>query len=81
MQKKSDIVMRVALMVGDALMLILSFAMAYFIRVHVDPRPYEFESQLYDFTLTIIFLIPILIIILAALGLYRKNIFARTKVI
>lgn len=75
MQKKSDIVMRVALMVGDALMLILSFAMAYFIRVHVDPRPYEFESQLYDFTLTIIFLIPILIIILAALGLYRKNIF------
>ncbi len=60
---------------GDALALILSFAMAYFIRVHVDPRPYEFEAQLLEFTVTIILLVPIMLVILAALGLYKKSIF------
>ncbi len=75
MRKKSDFVLRICLIIGDALMLILSFAMAYYIRTHVDPRPYLFESQLHDFTMTVVFLVPILLIILAALGLYRKEIF------
>ena len=75
MRKKSDYVLRLVLIIGDAVALILSFAMAYFIRVHVDPRPYTFDSQLYNFTLTVVFLLPIMLIILAALGLYRKNIF------
>ena len=56
-------------------MLILSFAMAYFIRVKVDPRPFTFESQFFEFVNTVVFLVPILLLILAALGLYRKNIF------
>ncbi len=75
MKKKSDSILRAALIVGDALALVLSFAAAYFIRVHVDPRPYEFESQLMEFTLTIVWLVPILVVILAALGLYKKSIF------
>ena len=75
MRKKSDIVLRIALVIGDGLMLILSYALAYFIRVHIDKRPYVFESQLMDFTKTIVFLIPILLIILAALGLYKKSVF------
>jgi exopolysaccharide biosynthesis polyprenyl glycosylphosphotransferase len=49
--------------------------MAYFIRVHVDPRPYEFNSQLLIFTLEILWVIPFLIVILAALGLYKKSVF------
>lgn len=53
----------------------LSFAMAYFIRVHVDPRPYEFNSTLLLFTLETLWVIPFLIIILAALGLYKKSVF------
>ena len=56
-------------------MLILSFAMAYFIRVKVDPRPFTFESQFFEFVNTVVLLVPILLLILAALGLYRKNIF------
>lgn len=75
MKRKSDYILRIALIIGDGLALILSYAMAYFIRVHVDPRPYEFESQLMEFTLTIVWLIPILLIILAALGLYKKSVF------
>ena len=75
MRKKSDFILRFCLIIGDAVALILSFAMAYFIRVHVDPRPFTFESQLLDFTLTIVFLVPIMLIIIAALGLYKKSIF------
>ena len=75
MRKKSDFILRFCLILGDAIALILSFAAAYFIRVHIDPRPYTFESQLLDFTLTIIFLVPIMLIILASLGLYKKAIF------
>lgn len=75
MRKKSDYVLRFCLIVGDALMLILSFAMAYFIRTHVDPRPYAFDSQLADFTMTVVWLVPVLLVILAALGLYRKDVF------
>ena len=75
MRKKSDFILRFCLIIGDGLALILSFAAAYFIRVHVDPRPYVFESQLLDFTMSVVFLIPILLIILATLGLYKKSIF------
>ena len=62
-------------MIGDAVALVLSFAMAYFVRTHVDPRPYTFESQLAEFVMTICFLVPIMLVILAALGLYKKSIF------
>ena len=75
MQKKSDYFLRLALIVGDAVMLVLSFASAYAIRVHVDPRPYVFEAQLADFTLATLVLLPILLIILSALGLYKKSVF------
>ena len=75
MKSKSDSILRVALVIGDGVALVLSYAMAYFIRVHVDPRPYVFESQLMNFTLTIVWLVPILIVILAALGLYKKSVF------
>ena len=75
MRKKSDFILRLSLIIGDALALLASFAFAYFVRVHVDPRPFTFESQLLDFTVTIAFLVPIMLIILAALGLYKKAIF------
>ena len=75
MQKKSDYILRLALLIGDGVMLILSLALSYFIRVHVDPRPYMFESQLSEFTLEIVWLVPIMWIILAALGLYKKSVF------
>lgn len=75
MRKKSDYILRLVLIVGDALALILSFAVAYFIRGHVDPRPFTFDYQISNFTLTVALLVPIMLIILAALGLYRKNVF------
>ena len=75
MKNKSDFFLRIALIVGDAVALILSFAMAYFVRVHVDPRPFVFESQLLDFTMTVALVVPVMLVIIAALGLYKKSIF------
>lgn len=54
--------------------LILSFAMAYYIRVKIDPRPWMFEFQFFEFVQTVVWLVPVMLIIIAALGLYRKNI-------
>ena len=73
MQRKSDYILRLALIIGDAVMLILSFAAAYAIRVHIDPRPYVFESQLLEFVITTLWVLPVLLIILAVLGLYKKS--------
>ena len=75
MRRKSDYVLRLALVLGDAAMLVLSFAAAYAIRVHVDPRPYMFESQLLEFVKTVVVVVPVMLVILAALGLYKKSIF------
>lgn len=74
MQKKSDFILRLCLIIGDAVAIILSFAFAYFIRTHISNTPFYFESQLGNFTFSVIYLVPILIIILAMLGLYKKNI-------
>ena len=75
MQKKSDFILRLCLVIGDGMALVMSFALAYYIRVHVDPRPYEFEPQLREFTTTVALLVPILLVILVALGLYKKSVF------
>lgn len=75
MKKKPITFLRFALVVGDAIAVIASFAFAYFFRIHIDPRPYMFESELEKFTISIIYLTPILLIINSAIGLYKKNIF------
>ena len=74
MQKKSDLVLRLCLIIGDALALVASFAAAYFVRVHVDPRPYMFDAQLLDFTLTVVWVVPVMLVIIASLGLYKKSV-------
>ncbi|MBR2725902.1 sugar transferase [Candidatus Saccharibacteria bacterium] len=75
MRKKSDAILRFCLILGDAVALILSFATAYYIRVKIDPRPWMFEFNFFEFLKTVVLLVPILLIILAALGLYKKSIF------
>lgn len=75
MQKKSDFFLRLAFIIGDSIAITLSFAFAYFIRTHVIKLPYYFESEITSFTISVIYLVPILIVILAALGLYRKDIY------
>ena len=75
MKKDPGLTFRIFLMLGDAVAIILACAAAYFIRVHVDSRPYFFESELGNFAITIALLLPIWLIILIALGLYQKSVF------
>lgn len=74
MRKKSDFILKLSLIIGDALALMLSFAVAYYIRVRIDPRPYTFETQLQDYMTTVVWLVPVMIVIIATLGLYKKSI-------
>lgn len=75
MKKDPGLVFRVCLMLGDISAIIFSFAFAYFIRTHIDHRPYYFEAEPINFILTILWLAPIWTIILSILGLYQKQIF------
>jgi len=73
MKKDSGLIFRLFLMVGDAIAITLSFAFAYYIRTHLDSRPYFFVAEPLDFTFTILTLVPIWLIILAILGLYKNS--------
>ena len=74
MKKDSGSIYRLFLMLGDAAAIVLSFAVAYFIRTHLDDRPYHFDPNIWEFTWTALLFVPLWWLILAALGLYRKRI-------
>lgn len=75
MRKDPGLVFRVALMVGDAFAIVFAFAFAYFIRTHLDPRPYFFSAEPLSFALTIFSLIPFWLLTLSIFKLYQQSIF------
>lgn len=77
MQKDSTLRSRFILILGDIFAILFAFGFAYYFRTHLDSRPFFFESDLSGFLYEILFLIPVWILILAALGLYAKRILAR----
>ena len=79
MKKKSDFVFHLLLFFSDTLAIILSYLFAFYIRTHLDSRPFSFTNRSIDSLSTILWLIPIWIIIISALGLYKKSIFSPDK--
>lgn len=80
MRKESNLIFRFFLMCGDALAIVLSFAFAYYLRTHIDPRPYYFDAELKNFTLAILSLLPLWWLVLASFGLYKKQLlFSRRR--
>lgn len=75
MKKDFGLIFRAFLIFGDACAIILSFLVAYLARTHLDQRPFYFQSAPFEFVASMLILLPIYIIILAAFGLYRKTIF------
>ncbi len=73
MKRDFGLLFRVFLMFGDAFAIVLSFFVAYLMRTHLDQRPFYFTSDPWRFVLSMIWLVPIYIIIMAALGLYKKS--------
>ena len=79
MKRESGLFYRLCLIVGDAIAVISAFLFAYFFRTHIDSRPYYFESNPLHFTYAIVFLIPAWLLILAALGLYQKQLISQRR--
>lgn len=77
MKKEPGFIYRVFLVVGDALAIVASFTFAYYFRIHFDPRPYVFEGNTMDFLFSNIVLLPIWLVILSSLGLYRRAVLDR----
>lgn len=75
MKKDSGLIFHIFLIFGDACAILLSFLVAYLARTHLDQRPFYFEAAPAEFVLSLLCLVPLYIIILAAFGLYKKSIF------
>ena len=65
---------KLALMLGDAFTIVMSFAFAYFYRIAISSRPYYFDAKPSQFIYEIFVMVPFWLIILALLGLYKKDI-------
>ncbi len=44
-------------------------------RTHLDQRPFYFEARPWQFALSMLVMVPLILIVLAAFGLYRKSVF------
>lgn len=74
MKRDSGLVFHAFLMFGDACAILLSFLVGYLIRTHLDQRPFYFDADPCQFVFSMILMIPIFLVILAAFGLYRKSV-------
>ncbi len=70
---------KTALAMGDVLALMLSFTIAYILRIKFTDRPPTFQIASVDFITSIGILIPIWLILLYAMGLYKDSIIQKTK--
>lgn len=77
MKKDYGLIFHLFLIIGDACAILLSFLVAYLTRTHLDQRPFYFESEPLEFAFSMLWLLPLYIIVIAAFGLYRKSIFMR----
>ena len=77
MRKEPGFAYRVFLILGDALAIVFSFSFAYYFRTHIDSRPYYFTSEIRDFVISQVLLLPVWLIILTSLGLYSRRVLSR----
>ncbi len=72
MKRDTGLFFHIFLIFGDACAILLSFLLAYFMRTHLDQRPYYFEADPSRFIVSMAVMVPVYLIILAAVGLYSK---------
>ena len=75
MKRDTGLIFHVFLILGDAFAILLSFLVAYLMRTHLDQRPFYFEADPHRFVFSMIVMVPIYLLIMAALGLYKKSVF------
>ncbi|MDX2776425.1 sugar transferase [Streptomyces caniscabiei] len=65
------------LIIADFIVLLGAFTIAYVLRVQYDPRPLLSEVYAYDYLVSFLLIVPIWIVIFAALGLYQSSVYNR----
>lgn len=68
------------LIIIDAIVLLATFVVAYILRVKYDPRPLLNEVNAYDYLLNFVSIVPVWLLVFAALGLYHANTYNRRLV-
>lgn len=75
MKRDTGLIFRLFLLFGDAGAILLSFLVGYLVRTHLDQRPFYFEANPWQFVLSMLIMVPIYLVILAAFGLYKNSVF------
>jgi exopolysaccharide biosynthesis polyprenyl glycosylphosphotransferase len=73
MKQNFSFIYKLLLLAGDAFGLLLSFTLAYILRVSLDPRPLATPVKATHYVVLIIALLPIWLIVFLLLGLYSKR--------
>jgi exopolysaccharide biosynthesis polyprenyl glycosylphosphotransferase len=68
------------LIIADFVILLLAFTIAYILRVQHDPRPLLSPVYAQDYLISFLLIVPIWILIFAALGLYHSSVYNRRLV-
>lgn len=68
------------LLIVDALILLVAFALAYIIRVQYDPRPLLAPIYATEYIVSFLIIVPFWLFIFAILGLYQSNTYNRRLV-
>lgn len=66
---------RVALVLSDVIMVAISFVFAYYMRTHLDTRPFYFQPDLLSFTVIPLMLVPVWLGVNLLSGLYSREVF------
>lgn len=75
MKKNNPTIFKTFLMIADVLAVVVSFALAYYYRVHFDTRPYYFHPETMQFLLLSTTLIPLWVGVNFLSGLYNREVF------
>ena len=75
MKQSGVSLLKLALVFGDVLVVIISFALAYYYRIHYDARPYYFHPSTANFLLLAVTMLPIWLSVNLLSGLYAREIF------
>ena len=75
MKQSGVSLLKLVLVFGDVLVVIISFALAYYYRIHYDARPYYFHPSTANFLLLAVTMLPIWLSVNLLSGLYAREIF------
>lgn len=75
MKRNPNFALRATMLVADIMAVIVAFAIAYYSRVYLDPRPFYFTPEIWTFLRAIVLLLPIWVLILFISGVYRESVY------